>query len=154
MDARIVGTYLLTPFVWGWTDQPPLFYQHRIRMVQNPRRCWKQAILIKLCWLQNSSVGDQLTGIANFHLAEYSSAQLLVQATLQKRYDTLPNISVTEFGRLTDLMRKILTREPGDRLPPIDITEYPCLTASIESMHKAAFIWSETADKSLFHWVR
>ena len=48
------------------------------------------------------------------YLAEYSSAQLLVPSNRLKRYGTLPNISVTEFGRLTDLMRKILTHEPGD----------------------------------------
>lgn len=58
----------------------------------------------------------------------------------KKRYMAPFRISVKESTSLTDLLNKILTYKPEDRISLRDITKHPWLVASIESTQKAPFI--------------
>lgn len=76
---------------------------------------------------------------AGIYLIECSSTRLLVQATIKKEMEPFPNISETESSDLADLLNKILTWQPEDRLSLIDIKKHPWLIASVESKHEAPF---------------
>ena len=86
----------------------------------HPSLGWKSVLLART------------TGV---YLTECFSAQLLVlvQATTKKDMAPFPRISVTESGSLTDLLSRVLTYEPEDRLSLIDITKHPWVTASVVS---------------------
>ncbi|MCJ1347973.1 hypothetical protein MMC31_006203 [Peltigera leucophlebia] len=77
----------------------------------------------------------------DMYLIGCSSTQLLDQAAIKK--DMAPfQISVKESTSFTDLLSKILTYKPEDRISLSDITEHPWLTASVESTQKTPFISS------------
>lgn len=88
----------------------------------------------------------QLVNTSDIYLIECSSSQLLAQATLQKETAPFPKISVTESSSLTDLLNKILTYKPEDRLSLIDIRRHPWLTASVESTSEAPFVTGARRD--------
>ena len=76
---------------------------------------------------------------AGIYLIECSSTRLLVQATIKKEMAPFLKISETESSDLTDLLSKILTWQPEDRLSLIDIKKHPWLTASVDSTHETPF---------------
>ena len=76
---------------------------------------------------------------AGIYLIECSSTRLLVQAPIKKEMAPFPKISETESSDLTDLLSKILTWQPEDRLSLIDIKKHPWLTASVDSTHETPF---------------
>lgn len=65
-----------------------------------------------------------------------SPLRLLVQATIKEEMEPFPNISETESRDLADLLSKILTWQPEDRLSLIDIKNHPWLTASVRASSK------------------
>ena len=76
-----------------------------------------------------------LAGTAGIYLIGCSSTQTLVQAAIEKEMVPFPKISVKESTSLTDLLSKILTYKPEDRISLSDITKHPWLTDLVESTH-------------------
>lgn len=74
---------------------------------------------------------------AAIYLAECSSTGLLDQARINSEQEPFStNISETESSDLTDLLSKILTWQPEDRLSLVDIKKHPWLIGSVESKHE------------------